>query len=213
MLQDEWFNLTEVRAAEQLSDGTTAGFIESLITVIDSGLVQRLDDELQKHGLNLGQVMELRSQVLAEQTGCRERGERRTLDTTSRSAVRQLFLAAFDAEQIAGMLDLAEDEVQGFLNMNQSHPKAQEVVALHHKGMFAVDIAKEVDLHRYVVRRILEQAGLTPNNKRELLTKRQKQHILRLVKEGGRSQREIAAEVGVPVHAVKNTVRLAKEAS
>lgn len=201
---EAWWQLTEVRMAERLAEGDAGRFFELLVGIVDSGVVRRLHDELRSLGLTIDDLLEMRSEATSEDRLGRRLGPK------AHAAVRRLFLKSFTPEQIARMLGLEDDLVLADIARTRTSLHAIEIVELHNAGRSVPEIMRATGAHRQTVLRTLAGAGLEPRSVYQRLDADQRQRIVDAIARGA-TPAQVAADMDVPIHAVRNTVRSARK--
>lgn len=211
--RDEWWDLFEVRMAERLADGDPGVFVQTLINIIDSGLVIRLREELAKRGLTIDEIMEMRSVVADAEGADTERqhgGNDVDISSTSKQYVKRLFLAQFGESQIADMLELEAARVGTYLSQYGLNADAQEIIRLHQAGLPPNAIAKKVGCSRQRAVDLVRSFGQEPVKERTTTTADQRELILKLRADGD-GYTAIARKVGVDYYQVRTVCRKAAQ--
>ena len=125
-------------------------------------------------------------------------------------AVRFLVLHGYGVEDIAAATAIPPARIQRYLDgPNSPQAGSQRIVALAKKGLTVDQIRRETGARgKGHVYRTLAQAHLTPPRNAPAVTVHQRARVLHLYRDG-MPYKGIADTVGVPLHAVKNTLRAA----
>lgn len=210
--RDEWWDLFEVRMAERLAGGDPTVFVETLINIIDSGLVIRLREELAKRGLTIDEVMEMRA-VVADAEGAdtdrQHGGNDVDISSTTKQYVKRLFLSQFCETQIADMLEIELAKVDSYLSQYGLDAVAQKIIRLHQEGLPPNAIAKKVGCSRQRAVDLVRAFGQEPVKERTTTTADQRELILKLRADGD-GYTAIARKVGVDYYQVRTVCRKLK---
>lgn len=194
--------------AERLSGGDPTTFLEVLIQVIDSGLVKTLRSELDKHGLTIDEVMEMKSRVAVIESD--HRAPSNDLADETKDYVKRLFLASFDEGQIAAMLDLEPGRVEWFFKNHRIDSTKQKVIEMHLAGKTPKEISERVGRSRDTVVKTVRAFGQEPNRERQRTTGDDRERI-RQLRADGKTYGEIEKLTGCDYYQVRSVCRKLRE--
>lgn len=202
-----WLESPEVREAVRRSgwpECSVADLLQALLDVVDAIETRAsvLDEVLRQRGMTFPEFCELVADAKAHE------GPLHTLSAPEERAVRRLFLAGFDADQVAGMLELPASHVRDYVAKQRYPEKGPLIVQLHLRGLTPLQIVAESGVSRSTVYSVLEDAGQQPNRTLRLLDERRRAQIVKLYR-AGMSYGSIMKELNVDKGQVSNTLRLA----
>lgn len=188
----------------------------------EPGLQARLLDE---YGLTVGELVDMVSKVAAAEPPAQANGATnggyfaprkktdRLASPEAKETVRNLFLRGFTEDQIHGILEpsgISLGQVQDYISSKRMKETGKDVVRLHRDGRTVTEISRTVTLSRAVVYDLLEEAGLAPNKRINVLGQDVRMQIVTL-RNSGKTQPEICTALSVTPTQVKNTLRLASK--
>ena len=210
-------------AWESLPDeATPADFFAKLCELADDyDAGQELcKEELASRGLGYAETLELMVEAdTAEQDAQFALAERDetppewAASPAAHRAIRRFWLAGFEPEQIACMLNLTDRQVEAWVELKQYSTRNREVWQGHAAGMSAPEIATALGLRTSDVDNDLRSMGLTPHRKNRRISDETKAEVMRLLAEG-LGPTAISKQVeGVTVNDVGNIRRHWRKAS
>lgn len=227
-IHPSWSDSPEVRRAVQLSgwpECTPGEFLDALhlvIEVIDRAK-EMLAADLAARGLTVGEFMGLVADARANGEPFVPNLERDRVESTysdqdrdvwsrqrnGTKSVRRLWLAGFDAEQIAGLLDWPVANIRSQLDIGHVAESGRAILALHRQGLSPSRIASEAKVERTAVYRILTEAGLKPHRERRSVDPTAKRAAVADYRSGLYSYSEISDRNQLTLVDVQNALRAA----
>lgn len=152
--------------AERLSGTDPAAFYGTLITIVDSGLVDSLKRALDSSGLTVQELDELCSQIVENEQAA---GDHLTgfVSEDTRRIVKRLYLSGLEGEQIAGVLGVDAGKVAACLTEAHLTGRQREILRLHRDGKSPTQIGRELGVHHFSVAKSLRRMGETPVSSRK----------------------------------------------
>ena len=132
-------------------------------------------------------------------------------DEPTRKMIRKFFLHGMTSEEIAVLLGIDQEMVDRYISERHMSDAGPQILALHKQGIPVTDIAVQVGVDRTYAKNVIASIGEQPINKRKYgVPDHLRRKIIRLYVEGELSQSQIATEVGLKLHDVKNVLRAAR---
>ncbi|MEM9605879.1 MAG: hypothetical protein AAGA99_00545 [Actinomycetota bacterium] len=178
---EEWTDSEPVRLATDRATGieSLADFLQLVLDATDELAEAKAKDAEKLKGLELEALTDLIRRVKSRDPGPVMH------HPEGREALRQLFLLAVPAHEVADLLGCTSTDVDNYVNWKGMSERGREVIDLHLSGHTATQIAEKVGITRPAVHRHITKAGYQPNLKQSRpLDEDQKERIIRSYQNG-----------------------------
>lgn len=170
-------------------------------------------------GVTPGELVDLHSIVsIAESEADMESKYSAGLRTeAAMAAVKELYRKRFEPEQIATLLGLSPDSVAAYIASAKLGETSRNILDLHRQGLSTPAIARQLNITRQTVSRVLEKHDLTPNKNEaggkgvKQSSDEQDQRIWFVYNQLGQSPAKTAKALDMELHTVRNAITRIKK--